>query len=121
LVSPYVRRNGAREERSNAIKTCNQVLVTIDLIGKIRQTLSEMWSYDPPRRLGFRNTANNITGQFEYVLEPERGGTRITFCADIKPHGLMWLLLPFVLKTHRARYSDQLARLKAAVERSPAL
>ena len=27
-----------------------QVLVTLDLMGKIRQTVSEMWSYDPPRR-----------------------------------------------------------------------
>ena len=93
-----------------------QVLVTIDLMGKIRQTVSEMWSYDPPRRLGFRNTASGITGQFEYVLEPEPDGTRITLTADIKPHGLSWLLLPLVLKTHRARYSEQLDRLKRVIE-----
>jgi carbon monoxide dehydrogenase subunit G len=96
-----------------------QVLVTLDLMGKIRQTVSEMWSYDPPRSLGFRNTASGITGQFEYRLEPERDGTRITFTADIRPHGFAWLLLPFVLKTHRARYSDQLDRLKKVIEASP--
>jgi hypothetical protein len=96
----------------------SQVLVTMDVMGKVRQAISEIWSYDPPRRVGFRNTASNITGQFEYVLEPQPGGTRITFTVDTRPHGLMWLLLPLVLRSHRVRYKDQLARLKAAIEQA---
>lgn len=96
----------------------SQVLVTIDLMGQTRQVVSEMWSYDPPSRLGFRNTSSGITGQFEYALESEREGTRITFTANIKPRGFAWLLLPLVLKGHRERYRDQLARLKSAIEGS---
>jgi hypothetical protein len=97
----------------------SQVLVTMDVMGKTKQAVSEIWSYDPPHRVGFRNTASGITGQFEYVLEPDRDGTRVTFTADISPRGFAWLLLPFVIKAHRARYSDQLARLKHVVERPP--
>lgn len=93
-----------------------QILVTIDVMGKTRQALSEIWSYDPPRRLGFRNTARNVTGEFEYVLAPEGSGTRVTMTCDIRPHGFMWLMIPWLLRSNRARYTDQLARLKAAVE-----
>ena len=95
-----------------------QVVVTMDVMGKTRQGVSEVWSYDPPRRIGFRNTASNVTGQFEYVLEPENAGTRVTMTCDIRPHGLMWLLLPLMLRGHRSRYRDQLVRLKSAVEAS---
>jgi hypothetical protein len=93
-----------------------QIVVTIDVMGKTRQALSEIWSYDPPRRLGFRNTARNVTGEFEYVLAPEGSGTRVTMTCDIRPHGFMWLMIPWLLRSNRARYTDQLARLKAAVE-----
>ena len=65
---------------------------------------------------GLRNTASNITGIFEYSLEPEGSGTRVRFTCDIEPHGLMWLTLPFALRSNRARYVDQLDRLKAAIE-----
>jgi len=94
----------------------SEVLLTIDVMGKTRQVVSEIWSYDPPRRLGFRNTASKITGQFEYVLSAESPGTRVTMTCDIRPHGLMWLLMPGIRRSHRVRYSDQLSRLKAAIE-----
>ena len=94
-----------------------QVVVTMDVMGKVEQTISDVWSYDPPRRFGTRNTASGITGQFEYVLEPAAdGGTDVTFTCDIRPHGVMWLLLPLVLSSNRARYADQLQRLKRAAE-----
>ena len=98
------------------VRQGSQVLVTMDLMGKVKQGISEIWRYDPPRRLGFRNTASSVTGQFEYILEPEQGGTRITFTIDVRPHGLMWLVVPFIFRSHRLRYKDQLARLKAVAE-----
>ena len=95
-----------------------QVVVTLDVMGQVRQTTSEVWSYDPPRRFGTRNTASGVTGEFEYVLQPaSSGGTDVTFTCDVRPRGLMWLLLPLLLRQNRARYADQLARLKRAAER----
>jgi hypothetical protein len=98
------------------VRQGSEILVTIDSMGKTRQVVSEVWSYDPPRRLGFRNTASNITGQFEYVLAPDGSGTRIVMTCDVRPRGLMWLLIPWIRRSHRIRYSDQLSRLKAAIE-----
>ena len=66
--------------------------------------------------LGLRNTANNVTGVFEYTLEPHDGGTTVRFTCDIKPHGLMWLALPFLIRGNRMRYRDQLSNLRRAIE-----
>jgi len=79
---------------------------------------SEIWAYDAPRRYGVRNTANNVTGTFEYRLEPEDGGTRVRFTCDVRPHGWMWLALPFLISSSRARYRDQLANLERVITRS---
>jgi hypothetical protein len=98
------------------VRLGSELRSTLDVMGKISTAVSEVWSFDPPRRFGLRNTASNITGQFEYTLAPAAGGTQITFTCDIKPHGLMWLMLPLLLRSNRARYVDQLDRLKRAAE-----
>jgi hypothetical protein len=92
-----------------------QVQVTFDMQGRSKQVVSTMWAYAPPRRVGYRNTESGITGTFEYTLQPDRGGTLVTFTADVRPHGFMWLVFPLLLRQHRARYRDQLANLKRAL------
>ena len=39
------------------------------------------------------------------VVRPRtgRGGTMVTFTCDLRPHGLMWLLLPIMIRGNRAR------------------
>lgn len=93
-----------------------EVLVTIDVMGRQVSATSEVWAYEPPRRLGFRNRANGVTGRFEYLLRPSSAGTIVTFTCDIRPHGWMWLLLPVLVRNNRSRYADQLQRLRAALE-----
>ena len=87
--------------------------------GRTRTLVSDVWSYEPCRRFGLRNSAGSLTGVFEYRLEPKDAGTRVSFSCDIRPHGLMWLLLPFLIPGNRARYAQQLANLKREVEREP--
>jgi len=94
----------------------SQLRLTMDVMGKQREAISEVWAYDPPRRFGQRNTASNVTGTFEYTLEPEGTGTRVRFTCDVRPHGLMWLMLPTLIRSSRYRYRDQLATLKREVE-----
>jgi hypothetical protein len=94
----------------------SQLAVTFDAGGHPHTVVSTIWAFDPPRRLGQRNTDSGITGTFEYRLEPARGGTAVTFTADVRPRGLKWLMLPFLLRGHRARYRDQLGNLKRAIE-----
>jgi uncharacterized protein YndB with AHSA1/START domain len=101
------------------LRVGSQRLVTFDLMGKVMQAVSEVWAIEPARRIGVRNTAQNVTGVFEYTLTPEISGTRVTFTCDVHPHGLMWLFLPWLLKSNRARYAQQLSNLKQEVEARP--
>jgi carbon monoxide dehydrogenase subunit G len=102
------------------VTTGSQLRITFDVMGKVRKAVSEVWAFEPARRFGVRNTEQNVTGVFEYRLEPEGADTRVTFTCDIQPHGLMWLLTPWLLKGNRLRYAEQLPRLKQEVEKGPA-
>jgi len=101
------------------VRVGTELLVTFDSAGKTVQVTSEVWAIDAPRRYGVRNTRHNVTGVFEYTLEPEESGTRVQFSADVRPHGWMWLVLPLLVKSTRQRYRDQLGNLKRVVEEHP--
>ena len=92
--------------------------VTFDSLGKTRSAISEVWVFEPARRMGVRNTEQNVTGVFESTLAPENGGTRVTFTGDIQPHGFMWLVMPWLIRGNRRRYQEQLPNLKAELERA---
>jgi uncharacterized membrane protein len=96
----------------------SQLNLTFDVRGKVRQLVAEVWALDPCRRFGLRNTEQNITGVFEYTLVARGSGTEVIFTCDIKPHGWMWLALPFLFRGNRMRYREQLPRLKAEVEKA---
>ena len=99
------------------LRVGSELNVTFDTMGKVRDVVSEVWAFDPPRRFGVRNTESNITGVFEYTLEPEGSGTKVTFTCDVQPCGTMWLALPFLLRGNRARYTEQLPNLKKELEK----
>ncbi len=94
----------------------SELRVTFDAMGTVRTATSEVWAFDPPRRFGLRNTASNVTGLFEYTLEPRGSGTLVRFTCDIRPRGFMWLALPFLVRGNRGRYRDQLPNLKRAMD-----
>jgi hypothetical protein len=100
------------------LRTGSELKVTFDVMGREKTAISEVWAFEPPRHFGVRNTENNVTGLFDYRLEPERGGTRVSFSCEIKPRGMMWLLLPWLLKGNRGRYAEQLPNLKQEVEKA---
>ena len=102
------------------LRVGSELLVTFDSMGKVKRAVSEVWAFEPARRWGVRNTEQNVTGVFEYTLAPESNGTRVTFTCDVQPHGFMWLLLPWLRRGNRARYTQQLPNLKKELERSGA-
>jgi uncharacterized protein YndB with AHSA1/START domain len=103
------------------LRVGSELLVTFDVMGRVKRAVSEVWAFEPARRWGVRNTEQNVTGVFEYTLAPESNGTRATFTCDVQPHGFMWLLLPWLLRGNRARYRQQLPNLKKEVERAAVL
>lgn len=103
------------------LRVGSELLVTFDVMGRVKRAVSEVWAFEPARRWGVRNTEQNVTGLFEYTLAPESNGTRATFTCDVQPHGFMWLLLPWLLRGNRARYTQQLPNLKKEVERAAVL
>jgi uncharacterized protein YndB with AHSA1/START domain len=98
------------------LRVGSELLVTFDVMGKVRRAVSEVWALEPARRFGVKNTEQRVTGLFEYTLAAERNGTRVTFTCDIRPHSYMWLLLPLLLRGNRRRYTQQLANLKKEME-----
>ena len=98
------------------LRVGSELRVMFDIMGKVRTATSVIWAFEPARRFGVRNTEQNVTGVFEYTLRPDRGGTAVTFSCDVRPHGFMWLLLPWLLKGNRIRYVEQLPNLKKELE-----
>jgi hypothetical protein len=100
------------------VQAGSKLLFTMDVMGQTKQGEVEVWCYEPSRRFGQTNTRGGITGVFEYVLEPNGTGTQVLFTGDIRPHGPMWLLLPWILLSSRRRFRGQLAALKRAIEQN---
>lgn len=101
------------------LRVGSELRVTFDIMGRQRTAVSEVWAFEPDRRFGVRNTEQNVTGVFEYALAPDGVGTNVVFSCDVRPRGLMWLLMPWLLRGNRTRYAQQLPNLKTEVEKRP--
>jgi hypothetical protein len=99
-----------------SLRAGSKLKVTFDVPGGEKTATSEVWVFEPPRHFGIRNTEQNVTGVFDYRLDPEGHGTRVTFSCSIQPRGVMWLLLPWLLRGNRVRYTQQLPNLKREIE-----
>ena len=112
-------RNLVREIRvltDGPLRPGSELEVTFDVFGRLRNTRCDVVAFETARRFGLRNVTPKVTGTFEYTLAPEGTGTLITFSCDLRPHGLMWLLLPMMIRSNRTRFAQQLANLKREVE-----
>jgi uncharacterized protein YndB with AHSA1/START domain len=99
------------------VRVGSELKITFDIQGRQKTAISEVWALEPARRFGVRNTEQKVTGVFEYHLEPDGRGTRVAFSCSVQPRGYMWLLLPWLLRGNRMRYTEQLPRLKQEVEK----
>ena len=98
------------------VRAGTELQIVYDVPDRLRTARCEVWAFETARRFGVRNTERNLTAIFEYTLVPDGPGTLVTFTCDLRPHGVMWLLLPLMIRSNRARYAQQLPRLKQEVE-----
>jgi uncharacterized protein YndB with AHSA1/START domain len=113
-------RNSVRDMRivtDGPLRTGSEVEIAFDLPGGRRSWRCEVCAFETARRFGLRTTTKKVTATFEYVLVPEGAGTFMTYTCDLSPRGVMWLLLPMMIRANRERYAHQLVNLKRAIER----
>ena len=114
-------RSHVREMRimtDGPLRVGTELQITFDLPGRVRTIRCEVWAFETARRFGVRSNSRKAMGSFEYLLVPDGGGTLVTFSCDLRPHGLMWLLLPVMIRTNRGRFAHHLRNLKREVERT---
>ena len=99
------------------LRTGSEIEIAFDLPGGRRTSRCEVWAFETARRFGLRTTTKKVIATFEYLLVPEGPGTSVTYTCNIRPRGVMWLLLPMMIRANCERYAHQLAKLKGAVER----
>ena len=100
------------------IRPGTELQITFDVLGRVRTARCDVSAFETARCFGLRNIEENVTARFEYALAPDGTGTLVAFTCDLRPHGLMWLLLPLMIRGNRARYAQHLPKLKQEVERA---
>jgi hypothetical protein len=114
-------RDGVREIRiltDGPLRVGTELQIVFDDPDRLRTARCSVWAFETARRFGVRNIEEHLTAVFEYTLEPDGTGTQVTFTCDLRPHGVMWLLLPLMIRGNRGRYAQQLPRLKREVEQA---
>ena len=116
LWRPHVR--DIRILTDGPLRVGSEVQFTFDLPGRVRTARCEVWAFETAKRFGLRNTTEKVTGTFEYLLTASGSGTDVVFACDLRPTGVMWLLLPMMMRTNRDRFAHHLTNLKREVERA---
>ena len=113
-------RTQVREMRimtDGPLRVGTELRITFELPDRVRTVRCDVSAFETARRFGLRSATKKATGTFEYLLAPEGTGTRVTFTCDLRPNGLMWLLVPMMIRSNRTRFAQQLPNLKREVER----
>ena len=72
--------------------------------------------YDPPRSFGIGSEAMGIDVFYRYIFEPENGGTRVTWQAELSAGGLKRMMLPMVAGIMKKEDGDHLQQVKQILE-----
>lgn len=73
-------------------------------------------AYDPPRTFGISNETMGVEIVYTYTLDPEKGGTRVTWVCDLEASGLKRMMLPMVAGIMKKEDGDHLQNVKQVLE-----
>jgi carbon monoxide dehydrogenase subunit G len=73
-------------------------------------------AYEPDTHIGISTEAEGITVEYHYRLEPESGGTRLTWICELEANGLRKMMLPMVAAIMKKEDGSHLQKLKSYLE-----
>ena len=79
--------------------------------------MSRTTAFEAPRYWRLESASNDIAGAFEYRVDPEGEGSRVTFACDLTTASFTRrLYLPVLAWSERRTRADQLPKLKRLLE-----
>lgn len=84
--------------------------------GRPQTSELEIVRYDPPNGYAMRNITSSIETVYDYRLDPEEQGVRVTLKATVSGSGLKALMTPLVALILKREDGDHLERVKAVAE-----
>ena len=95
----------------------SRIRTVMELNGAHQEFDLEVLAFDPPSGWRHRTFESDVSGFVEYRFETEGTGTRVTFTISAKPKGLYgWLAMPLMWLYRGRSYTEQLPKLKSAME-----
>jgi uncharacterized protein YndB with AHSA1/START domain len=99
------------------LRAGSRIHVTMDIGGEAYPFDLDVLAIERPSLWRHRTDEKDFFGYIEYRFEAEQAGTRVTMLVEAKPVGLYgWLGLPLVWLGRNRAYTEQLPRLKQAME-----
>ena len=82
---------------------------------KETEVQAEISAFEPNQRLGTK-TSTKPEVRINYSLDPEQGGTRLSYQFVMLTTGLMWILEPVISSSIRRQSAADFAKLKELLE-----
>ena len=101
------------------VRVGSRYRLEMEVQGKRITRESEVVEYDPPRHITLHSAKDGLFAWFDYRVEPEGDGTRITLAIRLATDRF-WprLVLPLIARGERAVRAEQLGKLKRVIEES---
>ena len=100
------------------LRVGTKVKIVTEFLGRRSEHVSTTTVFEPGKRWTLHSQSTpQIEGWFDFLLEPEGTGTRVTATCDLKAHGFLpWLFMPLIARGERTRRVELLPNLKRLVE-----
>jgi uncharacterized protein YndB with AHSA1/START domain len=85
-------------------------------LGRRMESELEVTAYEPDRRLGLKVISGPVPFSVDQRLEPQNGGTRLTFVGEGEPGGFFKLAEPLVARTAERQFKGDYETLKDLLE-----
>ncbi len=107
-----------RTEDGGPVREGSRLIITTEFHGRRAERVSEMVVFDPPHRQVIRSIDQPaLGGAFEFLLEPDPRGTKVTFTCDLVARGILpRIFLPLMARSERQVRTEMLCNLKRLVE-----